>query len=373
MVERIDAPPQPVLVGVDDQIEAEPRCRRVAKRDHLAEFPGGIDMQQRKRQRRGIERLPRQMQHDRGILADRIQHHRLAESAATSRMMWMLSASRRLKWVRRRRGCQCVGHRLPGGFQSRIDDLCRRDQSPTQPPRLSGRHDPCAQVGQRTRGIAGIDHQGSIADTKQPGNRTPIVIGHDHQGVSTGRRNKARAVHFTLFATGQFGKEPAFTGIGSTPRVVETAVVAPLAIPAREGSAPAPGFRGWSSTFLLVGKAEDQHATRSCVQGAAQPSAAASVSQTRPEASAVLISPASSMKRVGGRLLPRAFQTEIKRVDRDAVPTHARVRDRRHEAERLGCGGGHNVPHIDPHRGIENASIHWRGRCSRNGRCFRSA
>ena len=77
--ERIDAARNAVLVDVDDQIETEPPRRLVAERDHLAEFPGRIDVQQRKRQRRGIERLDRQMQHHAGILADRIEHHRLSE------------------------------------------------------------------------------------------------------------------------------------------------------------------------------------------------------------------------------------------------------------------------------------------------------
>jgi hypothetical protein len=60
-----------------DQIETEVARARVAERDHLAELPRGVDVQQRKWRLRRIERLERQMQQDRGILADRIEHHRI--------------------------------------------------------------------------------------------------------------------------------------------------------------------------------------------------------------------------------------------------------------------------------------------------------
>jgi hypothetical protein len=42
----------------------------------------------------------RQVQHHGAVLADRVQHHRASHSATTSRRMWMLSASRRCRWVR---------------------------------------------------------------------------------------------------------------------------------------------------------------------------------------------------------------------------------------------------------------------------------
>ena len=51
----------------------------VAKLDHLAELPGRVDMQEGKRRLGRIEGLHRQMQQDRRILADRIEHHRLGE------------------------------------------------------------------------------------------------------------------------------------------------------------------------------------------------------------------------------------------------------------------------------------------------------
>ena len=51
----------------------------VAELDHLPEFPGRVDMQERKRRLGRIERLHGEVQQDRGILADRIEHHRLGE------------------------------------------------------------------------------------------------------------------------------------------------------------------------------------------------------------------------------------------------------------------------------------------------------
>jgi hypothetical protein len=68
-----------LAVGVDDEIELERPRRRVAKRDHLAEFPGGIDMQHRQRNARRIERLAREVQQDCRILAGRIKQHRPGE------------------------------------------------------------------------------------------------------------------------------------------------------------------------------------------------------------------------------------------------------------------------------------------------------
>ncbi len=67
-----DAARDALLVDVDAQIEPEPPRRLVAEGDHLAELPGRVDVQQRKGQRRGMERLHRDVQHRAGILADRI-------------------------------------------------------------------------------------------------------------------------------------------------------------------------------------------------------------------------------------------------------------------------------------------------------------
>ena len=64
---------------MDQQVHAEPRRRLVAKRDHLAELPGGVDMQQRKRRLARRKSLLREMQHHARILADGIEHHRIFE------------------------------------------------------------------------------------------------------------------------------------------------------------------------------------------------------------------------------------------------------------------------------------------------------
>ena len=60
-------------------VEPEPRRGRIAERDHLAEFPGGVDVQHRERRLCRVERLERQVQQDARILADRIHQHRVAE------------------------------------------------------------------------------------------------------------------------------------------------------------------------------------------------------------------------------------------------------------------------------------------------------
>ena len=46
---RRDAAREPLFIDMHEQVHAEPRRGLVAKRDHLAEFPGRVDMQQRKR------------------------------------------------------------------------------------------------------------------------------------------------------------------------------------------------------------------------------------------------------------------------------------------------------------------------------------
>ena len=66
-------------VGVDDEPRADRRGVAVAELDHLPELVGRVDVQQRERNRPGIERLLRQPQQDRRVLADRVQHHRPLE------------------------------------------------------------------------------------------------------------------------------------------------------------------------------------------------------------------------------------------------------------------------------------------------------
>ena len=63
-------------------MRSKPSRRRhlVAKRDHLAELPGRVDMQEGKWRLGRIEGLHRQMHEHGGILAHRIEHHRLGEA-----------------------------------------------------------------------------------------------------------------------------------------------------------------------------------------------------------------------------------------------------------------------------------------------------
>ncbi len=75
----VDAAVEPLLVDMHDQVEAEPLRGCVAERDHLAEFPGGVDVQQREGRLRRIERLQREVQQNARILADRVHQHRVAK------------------------------------------------------------------------------------------------------------------------------------------------------------------------------------------------------------------------------------------------------------------------------------------------------
>jgi hypothetical protein len=77
VVERIDAAGLRFRVLVDQQVKAQLRGHLVAQGVHRPELPGGVDMQQRERRLGRIERLGRQVQHHRAVLADRVQHHRL--------------------------------------------------------------------------------------------------------------------------------------------------------------------------------------------------------------------------------------------------------------------------------------------------------
>jgi hypothetical protein len=61
---RTDPACNAVLIDVHDQIGADFLDRPIAERDHFAEFPGGIDVHQGKRQGRRIKRLDGEMQHD---------------------------------------------------------------------------------------------------------------------------------------------------------------------------------------------------------------------------------------------------------------------------------------------------------------------
>ena len=79
MGEGSDALVDPFLIDMDDEVEAEFFGHLVAKGDHFAEFPGGIDVEEGEGGLSGIEGLHGQMQHDRGVLADGVEHDRTVE------------------------------------------------------------------------------------------------------------------------------------------------------------------------------------------------------------------------------------------------------------------------------------------------------
>jgi hypothetical protein len=74
VAERVDIHLDARGVDVDKEIEPESLGGFVAKRDHLTELPGRIDVQKRKGRLRRKERLDRQVQHHRAVLADGIEH-----------------------------------------------------------------------------------------------------------------------------------------------------------------------------------------------------------------------------------------------------------------------------------------------------------
>jgi hypothetical protein len=77
--DRRNAGGEPAFVDVNEQVHAHPRRGLIAKGEHLAKFPRRIDMQQGKRRLSRKERLLRHVQHDAGILADRIEHDRFGK------------------------------------------------------------------------------------------------------------------------------------------------------------------------------------------------------------------------------------------------------------------------------------------------------
>jgi hypothetical protein len=66
-------------VGMDYQFQVQFAYISVAELNHLAEFPGGVDVQEWKWDLPGKNAVQRQLQHYGGILADGIEHHRSLE------------------------------------------------------------------------------------------------------------------------------------------------------------------------------------------------------------------------------------------------------------------------------------------------------
>src|SRR5581483_3889441 len=76
-VERVDAAREPFLVDVHEQVEAVLGGHLRAEAVHVLELPRRVDVEERERRRRGMEGLAREVQHDRAVLADRVEHHRV--------------------------------------------------------------------------------------------------------------------------------------------------------------------------------------------------------------------------------------------------------------------------------------------------------
>jgi hypothetical protein len=79
MRERRDPVRHALRVGMDDQVHAGVLGRLVPETDHLPELPGRVHVKQREGRFRRKERLLGEVQHHRGVLADRVEHHRIAE------------------------------------------------------------------------------------------------------------------------------------------------------------------------------------------------------------------------------------------------------------------------------------------------------
>src|ERR1035438_10010143 len=73
--DRIRSVGECFFVAPDEQLEAKLGGIPVAEFKHLAEFVPGIDVQQWKRNGRGMKRLLRKAQHNRGIFANGVKHH----------------------------------------------------------------------------------------------------------------------------------------------------------------------------------------------------------------------------------------------------------------------------------------------------------
>ena len=77
--DRVDAVSYALLVDMHGEVDAEPFRGGVAERDHVAELPGRIDVEQRKRQAARAECLDRKVQQHARILADRVKDGRAFE------------------------------------------------------------------------------------------------------------------------------------------------------------------------------------------------------------------------------------------------------------------------------------------------------
>ena len=105
----------------------------------------GVDVQQRERQRRGRERLERQVQHDDGVLAAGEQHHRPLELAGhlaedVDRLgLEVVEVVERQRDVGRDRAVDESGHVCsPHSVLARPDQRPARGSSPSATARVQG-------------------------------------------------------------------------------------------------------------------------------------------------------------------------------------------------------------------------------------------
>jgi hypothetical protein len=75
MIEWVDPVGERLLVRVNSQVEPHFASRSVTEGDHLAELPGRVDVQERKRERGGIEGLPSDVQEHGAVLSYRVQQY----------------------------------------------------------------------------------------------------------------------------------------------------------------------------------------------------------------------------------------------------------------------------------------------------------
>ncbi|MCY1437353.1 hypothetical protein D9M71_535110 [compost metagenome] len=77
VVEGVDPALDALGIDVHQQLQAQALGGLVAEGDHLAELPGGVHVQQGEGRLARGEGLHRQVQHDRAVLADGVEHHRV--------------------------------------------------------------------------------------------------------------------------------------------------------------------------------------------------------------------------------------------------------------------------------------------------------
>ena len=175
--------PAPTPSGLVWTMQVEARARaamRSRNAIHLAELPGRVDVQQRERRLAGIEGL-----HAPGAASPSCPCRSsraspgCSHSATTSRMMWMLSASSRCRWVKRG---SVVG--VINAMQSK--SLCH----PSSPRRISE-----SMLGRKkyspprilTHGFTGTAFSGSAGaapGARQRDRRLGVGVAHlSHHGI----------------------------------------------------------------------------------------------------------------------------------------------------------------------------------------------